>query len=128
LADVAAPGVTLAVCAAEVPCGAAAQAVLAAGGVTAQPVTYEKDVRAVLTKVRLGEVDAGLVYRTDIAAAGDDVVGIAVPEAEAPGVVNDYLVAPLAEAPNPEAGDAFVAFVLADDGRTALEAAGFLVP
>lgn len=128
LADLARPDVTLAVCAVEVPCGAASRKLMDTAGLVTRPATFERDVRAVLTKVRLGEVDAGLVYRTDVAAAGDDVLGIPLVEANDPAVVNDYLVAPLAEAPNPSAADAFVAFVLAEDGREVLDDAGFLLP
>lgn len=126
LADLARDDVTVALCAPQVPCGAASAVLLANAGVTVTPATLEKDVRAVLTKVRLGEVDAGLVYRTDAAAAGDDVVGLPVPGAD--DVVNDYLVAPLADAPNPAAADAFVALLLGNRGREVLGAAGFGLP
>ena len=68
LADLADPGVTVALCAEQVPCGAAAKTALAEGGVTLTPVTFEQDVRAALSKVTLGEVDAALVYRTDAAS------------------------------------------------------------
>ncbi|MGH3992461.1 MAG: molybdate ABC transporter substrate-binding protein, partial [Pseudonocardiaceae bacterium] len=93
------PELAIALCAEQVPCGSAARKALDAAGVTAKPDTLEQDVKAVLTKVRLGEVDAALVYRTDVLAAGDDVEGIAFPEAGK--AVNDYPIAPLAKAPNP---------------------------
>ena len=73
----------------------------------AAPDTYEEDVRAVLTKVQLGEVDAALVYVTDVAAAGDDVEGIDFPEAERGGQ-RATRSRVLADAPNPEAAQAFV--------------------
>ncbi len=126
LADLAREELTVAVCAPQVPCGAAAEDVLAAAGVTAAPDTLEEDVRAALTKVELGEVDAALVYTTDVTAAGDAVEGIDVPEAEQ--VVNDYPIATLADAPNPEAAAAFVELVRSDEGLQALAAAGFRTP
>ena len=126
LADLAREELTIAVCAPQVPCGAAAEDILAAAGVTAAPDTLEEDVRAALTKVELGEVDAALVYTTDVTAAGDAVEGIDVPEAEQ--AVNDYPVAVLADAPNPEAAAAFVELVRSEEGQQALADAGFRVP
>jgi molybdate transport system substrate-binding protein len=123
LADFAREELTLALCAPEVPCGAAAEDVFAAAGITAAPDTQEEDVRAALTKVELGEVDAALVYATDVAAAGDSVEGIEFPEAE--HAVNDYPVCVLTDAPNAEAAQAFVDLVLSDEGQAALAAAGF---
>ena len=75
--------VTMAVCAPQVPCGAAAAKVLGAAGMSAYPDTYEDDVRAVLTKVELGEVDAGVVYRSDVVSAGDAVRSVEIPGADA---------------------------------------------
>lgn len=126
LADLAEPARVVALCAPEVPCGAAAERLFAAAGLTPAPDTLESDVRAVLTKVRLGEVDAGLVYRTDLLAAGDDVQGIDIPQsAEA---VNDYPIAVLRDAPSPGAARAFVDYVLAPSGQAALADAGFDAP
>lgn len=126
LADLAREELTIAVCAPQVPCGAAAEEVFAAAGVTAAPDTYEEDVRAALTKVELGEVDAALVYTTDVTAAGDSVEGIDVPEAEQ--AVNDYPIAVLADAPNPGAAAALVELVRSGEGRQALADAGFRTP
>lgn len=123
LADFADADLTLAVCAAEVPCGAAAAQVFEAAGITAMPDTEEEDVRAALTKVQLGEVDAALVYASDVVSAGSDVEGISFPEAEE--AVNEYPICVLADAPNPDAAQAFVDLVLSDEGQAALEAAGF---
>jgi molybdate transport system substrate-binding protein len=117
---------TIALCAEQVPCGAAARQALDAAGVTARPDTLEQDVRAVLTKVELGEVDAALVYHTDVLAAGDQVEGIALPESAT--AVNDYLIAPIAEAPNPDGAAALVAFVRSERGRSVLAEAGFRSP
>ena len=126
LADLANPDLAVALCAAEVPCGAASVAVLEAAGIEASVDTYEQDVKAVLTKVELGEVDAGLVYTTDVLTAGGDVEGIEF--AEAAGAVNDYPIAAITESANADAAAAFVAFVLSNDGRAILTAAGFGAP
>lgn len=126
LADFADPDRTLAVCAADVPCGAAARAAFADAGVTARPDTDEEDVKAALTKVQLGEVDAALVYATDVRAAGPAVQGIAFPEADRE--VNDYPVSVLSAAPHPAAARAFVDLVTSPAGRQALAAAGFRTP
>ena len=126
LTDFANPDLTLAVCAAAVPCGAAAAQVFEAAGIAAAPDTEEEDVRAALTKVQLGEVDAALVYASDVQSAGTDVEGIEFPEAE--NAVNDYPICLLAAAPNPDAAQAFIDLVLSDEGQEALEAAGFRAP
>jgi len=117
---------TLAVCAPSVPCGAAAQTVFQAAGIDARPDTEETDVKAALNKVQLGEVDAALVYATDVEAAGDRVEGIEFPEADQ--AVNEYPICVLKAAPNPAAAKAFVDLVTSDEGQQALEAAGFRNP
>ncbi|WP_222264554.1 molybdate ABC transporter substrate-binding protein [Modestobacter marinus] len=126
LADFADPDLTLAVCAPSVPCGAAAGAVFAAAGITARPDTEEEDVRAALTKVQLGEVDAALVYATDVRAAGDAVEGIPFPESARK--LNEYPICTLAAAPNPAGAQAFVDLVRSAAGQRALADAGFRTP
>jgi molybdate transport system substrate-binding protein len=126
LADFADPDLTLAVCAPSVPCGAAAETVFTAAGITARPDTEETDVKAALNKVQLGEVDAALVYATDVEAAGDQVEGIGFPEAEQ--AVNEYPICTLGAAPNPAAAHAFVDLVTSDEGQKALADAGFRTP
>ena len=118
--------ITLAVCAPEVPCGTAAAEVLDRAGLSDVPDTYEEDVRAVLTKVLLGEVDAGLVYRTDVQTAEGKVLARAFTEAEA--ARNRYPVSALTDAPNPAAAEAFVDLLLSDEGWQVLEKAGFSRP
>ena len=126
LADLADPERTIALCAPEVPCGAAAEEVFDAAGLTAAPDTLEEDVKASLTKAKLGEVDAALVYATDVRAAGDSVEGIEFPEAE--DAVNGYPICTLTDAPNPAGALAFAELVTSDAGRQALAAAGFRSP
>lgn len=117
---------TLAVCAPTVPCGAAARTVFEKAGIDAQPDTEETDVKAGLNKVQLGEVDAALVYATDVEAAGDRVEGIEFPQADQ--AVNRYPICTLKAAPNRDAAQAFVDLVTSDEGQKALADAGFRIP
>ena len=123
LTDFAKPDLKIALCAEQVPCGAAAKKVFDTAGIKAAPDTLEQDVKAVLSKVSLGEVDAALVYRTDVKAAGSKVEGITF--AEADKAVNDYPIAACAKAPNAAGAKAFVDYVLSDKGRAVLTQAGF---
>ncbi|OOB92173.1 molybdate ABC transporter substrate-binding protein [Rathayibacter sp. VKM Ac-2630] len=123
LADLAREGVATVVCAPQVPCGVAADAVERAAGLVIEPVSEESSVTDVLGKVRSGEADAGLVYVTDVRGAGDDVLG--VPFAEAEQAVNTYPIAPLTDS---DAATAFAAFVTGATGRAVLDAAGFGAP
>jgi molybdate transport system substrate-binding protein len=126
LKELAGPEVKVALCAEQVPCGAAAAKALDAAGVQVRPVTLEQDVRATLTKVELGEVDAALVYRTDVIASGGKVRGIDFPEADQ--AVNDYPIATLVKAPAGDAAQRFVDLVLSRRGRDVLAKAGFEIP
>jgi len=126
LEDFAKKDLTIALCAPEVPCGAAADKVFAAAEVTPAPDTLEADVKATLAKVTLGEVDAALVYKTDVIAAGDKVQGIDFPEAA--DAVNDYPIAVLKDAGNPATAQAFVDLVLSAGGQKVLSEAGFQRP
>jgi molybdate transport system substrate-binding protein len=125
-ADLAAPGLTLVVCAPAVPCGAATEQVERVTGVTLSPVSEAENVRDVLSQVATGNADAGLVYVTDVASAGGEVEGVAFPESSA--AVNEYPVAALTGAPQPEAAAEFVAFVQGAEARAVFEAAGFGTP
>lgn len=120
------PRLDIAVCAPQVPCGAAARRAFRTAGIDAKPDTFEENVKAVLTKVALGEVDAGLVYRTDVRAARDRVEGISFPAASE--AVNTYEIVALERAPNPEAAADFVDFVRSERGRAVLAEAGFVLP
>jgi molybdate transport system substrate-binding protein len=126
LSDLAKPGVKVALCQAEAPCGATAAKVFANAKLTVKPVTEEADVKATLAKVSLGEVDAGVVYVTDVLAAGDSVKGI-----EIPADVNastTYPIAPLTASKNAALAQAFVDYVLSAEGQKVLTAAGFQAP
>jgi molybdate transport system substrate-binding protein len=125
-ADLARPGVKTVVCAPQVPCGAATVAVEKATGVALSPVSEESSVTDVLGKVTSGEADAGLVYVTDVIAAGDAVEGIAFDESSK--AVNTYPIAPLAGSANPALAAAFAAFVVSTDGQRVLADAGFGAP
>jgi molybdate transport system substrate-binding protein len=113
-------------CAEEVPCGDFAREALADAGVTPAIDTNEPDVRALLTKVELGELDAGITYVTDVASTDGAVDGVDIPEGG--NVAASYPIAVLAGAPNPDPAAAFVAFVLSDAGRAILADYGFAAP
>lgn len=126
LGDLAGDGVVVVLAADEVPAGRYAREALDAAGADVDPASLETDVRAVLTKVSLGEADAGIVYASDIAAAGDRVRGVAIPGDD--NVVAAYPIAGLRDAPHPAAARAFVAMVRSDEGRATLERYGFTAP
>ncbi|MCU1631597.1 MAG: Molybdate transporter [Micrococcaceae bacterium] len=126
LADAARSGVKTVVCAAQVPCGTAAAAVEEAAGVDLTPVSEESSVTDVIGKVTSGEADAGLVYVTDVLAAGDAVLGIDFPESSS--VVNTYPIASLADSGEAATAQAFVDLVTGDEGTAVLQAAGFGAP
>ncbi|MFE5581030.1 molybdate ABC transporter substrate-binding protein [Kitasatospora sp. NPDC056531] len=126
LKDLTAPGVKVALCAKEVPCGAAAQTALKAAGLNLTPVTLEQDVKGALTKVELGEVDASLVYKTDVQSDAAKIDGVDFPEADK--AVNDYPIAALAKAPNKDGAAAFVAYIQSPEAKQVLTAAGFQAP
>ncbi|MFW6199180.1 MAG: molybdate ABC transporter substrate-binding protein [Gemmatimonadota bacterium] len=110
-------------CAQSVPCGELARRALIRAGVTPAIDTNEPDARALLTKVELGEIDAGITYVTDVIAADGAVEGIDLPPEV--NVSAEYSIAVLASAPNPDAAAAFVEFVLSDAGQAILESHGF---
>jgi molybdate transport system substrate-binding protein len=123
LADLTRPGIKVALCTEQVPCGAAAKKALAAANVKITPVTLEQDVKGALSKVKLGEVDAALVYRTDAKAGAADVQGVEFPESA--GAINEYPIIVLKNAANRAGAQAFVAYVLSDKGKAVLTDAGF---
>jgi molybdate transport system substrate-binding protein len=122
-ADLARPGTKTVICASVVPCGAATVAVEKSTGVALSPVSEENSVTDVLGKVSSGEADAGVVYVTDVKAAGSSVRGIAIPRGKQ--AVNTYPIAVLEGAANPNTARAFDQFVLGPVGRSVLAAAGF---
>jgi molybdate transport system substrate-binding protein len=126
VADLANPKIKVALCQPEVPCGTVAQEVFKKADVTVKPVTQGADVKAVLTTVQLGEVDAGMVYKTDVQAAGTKVKGIEIPADE--NASTSYPIAALSKAPNAAGASAFVDYVLSPDGEKVLEQAGFAAP
>lgn len=122
--DLARDDLLVGLCAPEVPCGSLAVRVLRDIGVQAAPDTEEPDARALLTKLAEGELDAGLVYATDVLAADGRVSALDLP----PGVdaTSAYPVAVVGDAP--DAAHAFVAFLLGDEGQAILRAHGFGAP
>jgi molybdate transport system substrate-binding protein len=127
--DVTRPGTKLVVAQEGVPVGDYTREVLGELGLTAaldNVVSNEDDVKAVLSKVSLGEADAGFVYATDAAVAGDDVEIVELPEGSQPPI--EYQIAVVKGSGDEAAAQTFVDAVLAGGGQHALEAAGFVVP
>lgn len=126
LQDLTRPDLRTVVCAPQVPCGSATEKVEQAAGVDIAPVSEEQDVKAVLQKVTTGNADAGLVYRTDVAASDGQAQGVDFPQAAE--AVNDYPIAVLKNAQNPEPAKKWVEFVTGEQGKQVLTAAGFGTP
>lgn len=125
-ADLARPGVRTVICAAQVPCGAAAKTLEQATGVTLKPVSEESSVTDVLGKVISGEADAGLVYVTDVMAARDRAREVPFPEAAQ--TVNTYPIAAVRTGKHKELAASFIEAVLGPDGQQLLRGAGFGTP
>lgn len=127
LSDLGRPGVLVAVCDVAVPCGAAARDLLARNSVAVTPVTRELDVRQVLGKVIADEVDAGIVYVTDVRAAGSKVTSVSISSAN--NVTTTYPIAQVTGAANPSTASAFVAYVrFSPSAQGILRAYGFAKP
>ncbi|WP_244900157.1 molybdate ABC transporter substrate-binding protein [Sediminihabitans luteus] len=123
--DLADPDAKVVICAVAVPCGTATAQVEASAG-EVHAVSEEASVTDVLAKVTSGEADAGVVYGTDAALAGDDVR--VVPTPETADVVNRYPIALLPTADDAALAGEFVALVTGTVGREALAADGFGAP
>ena len=122
LADLARPSLVVVLADPSVPAGKYAQQALAKANVTVHPASLEPQVTAVLSKVALGEADAGIVYVSDVVTS-QKVLGVPIPASQ--NVVADYPIAALKNARHNSTADAFIAFVLAPDGQSILKAAGF---
>lgn len=126
VADLANEDLVVISCAPEVPCGRYAQQILDNAGVAVTSRSLEENVRAVVSKVTLGEADAGIVYVTDVISAGDAADGVQIPADI--NVVAEYPIVVIEGAPNPQAAQAFVDFVLSDAGQAILGSYGFVAP
>ncbi len=126
IADLGRSGVTVALCAPSVPCGALAATVLKKAGVTVKPKTEGLDVKSTLAYVTDGQVDAAVVYVTDVKAAGSKVVGVPVPAAD--NASTEYPIATVDDSKDAALAAAFVAYVEGATGKAVLTAAGFSAP
>ena len=124
LADLAKPGVIYITAAAAVPAGKYALQILANAGVKLTPKSLETDVKSVVSKIQLGEADAGIVYVTDVKAAGNKVTGVQIPDAV--NVIATYPIVTIKGTKNSNLASAFVAYVLSADGQAVLQSFGFL--
>lgn len=126
IADLGNPGVRVALCLPQVPCGAVALRVLAKAQVTTHPVTQGLDVKSTLAYAISGEVDAAIVYVTDVKAAGDKVIGIEIPATANSGTA--YVLATVRASRNLGLAAAFANFVRSPAGWATLSRAGFQQP
>jgi molybdate transport system substrate-binding protein len=126
LADLARPDLTVVLADPSVPVGKAARQALQRAHVTVTPRSLELDVKSVLQKVATGEADAGIVYVTDVTAAGSKVTGVPIPDAQ--NVIATYPIALITATTHRRAAAAFVGEMVSGDGQRALRARGFLSP
>jgi molybdate transport system substrate-binding protein len=126
LDDFAREELLIGLCAEDVPCGEFGREALASAGVTPSIDTNEPDVRALLTKIEAGELDAGITYITDVLSTEGAVEGVDIPEEN--NVVAEYPIVTLTSAPNPEAAATFVEFVFSEEGQAILTGYGFSLP
>ena len=126
LNDFARQDLVIGLCDEGVPCGNFARQALANAAVVAAVDTNEPDVRALLLKIEAGELDAGIVYSTDVLAAGDQVEGIEIPTEV--NVFTTYQIAALTDAPNRRGADAFVSFAHSEEARKIFASHGFSLP
>lgn len=113
-------------CDSGIPCGVYGRQVLSRAGIELLVDTNEPNVRSLLTKVEAGELDAGIVYVTDVISAQGLVFGITIPEDL--NVIAEYPIAVMAEAPNREGAGLFVEFILSSEGASILAEHGFALP
>ena len=125
-ADLAKSGVVYVTAAPAVPIGKYAQQVLDKARVIVTPKSLEADVRAVVNKVTLGEADAGIVYATDVKAAGDKAAGVTIPDDV--NVLATYPIAVIKATKNAPAANAFIAYVTSAPGQAILATFGFAKP
>jgi molybdate transport system substrate-binding protein len=126
LGDLASADLKVVLAAPEVPAGRYAQQALDQAGITVKPVSQEDNVKAVVTKVSLGEADAGIVYTTDVTAGGDTVDGVDIPAVQ--NVTATYPIATVKAGSNQAKAQAFMDLVLSSQGQQVLESYGFLPP
>ncbi|MEW1545518.1 molybdate ABC transporter substrate-binding protein [Streptomyces tsukubensis] len=126
LKDLTDSGLKVVLAAPEVPAGRYSRQVLDAQKLIVKPVSQEPNVRAVLSKVELGEADAGLVYKTDAAGAADKVDAIEIPDAQ--NAVAQYPAATLKTTKNADAAAAFVEWLKGPEAQRILSGAGFQQP
>lgn len=120
-------GVSVAVCAVTIPCGSAAERLFSLNKVNVTPVTKELYVRAVLGKVMADQVDAGIVYVTDVRAVGKKVTGVAIPASR--NITTSYPIAVVSESRQRAAAKAFVDYVrYSSTAQKILRAWGFAKP
>jgi molybdate transport system substrate-binding protein len=126
VADLANADLAVITCDPAVPCGAYAQQIFTAAGVSVTPKSLEENVKGVVTKMEAGEGDAGIVYATDVQASGDKTDGVEIPKEI--NVIAQYPIVTVKQTTNPATAQAFIDFVLSDSGQQILAKYGFTGP
>jgi molybdate transport system substrate-binding protein len=126
VADLTNPGVKVALCEPQAPCGAVAAEVFKNAHIAVKAATLQPDVKSTLATVQIGEVDAGMVYVTDVRAARGAVDGVNIPDSI--NADTEYPITVLKHSANPKLAHAWVSYVLSPAGQRVLRAAGFLRP
>lgn len=128
IADLSRADLLWGLCAGDVPCGALADQALAAAGITPAVATRELNVRALATKIALGELDGGLIYATDAAALGLPTVTAGQTVDHLARFVNRYPMASVSPLPRPAVQLVLDAFEPGGSANLALRQAGFKMP
>jgi molybdate transport system substrate-binding protein len=126
VSDLSKPGLKVVLCQPQVPCGIYANQILTKANVKVTPVSLEENVKGVVTKVTSGEADAGIVYTTDVIAAGPSAQAVTIPADQ--NVVADYPIATVKASKNQSTDAAFISFVLGAQGQSILAKYGFMKP
>lgn len=126
VADLANGDLKVVLCAAEVPCGKYAKQLLDGAKVAVEPVSLEQNVKGVVTKVTTGVADAGIVYVTDVIAAGAKATAVAIPDAQ--NVIARYPIAVVKQTAHADLAAAFVDYVTSAAGQAILSKRGFSAP
>jgi molybdate transport system substrate-binding protein len=124
--DLAKPGIVSVTCDPAVPIGSYTQQVFQKAGITVKPKSLEPDVKGIVTKVTAGEADAGVVYATDVLAAGTAAQGVVIPDQL--NVIANYPLSVVRQTHDAYSAQVFMNYVLSTDGQAILAKWAFTAP